>query len=67
MVKKSENLAIHGGKPVRDSLLPYGKQCIQQEDIDAVTSVLTSDWLTTGPKIAEFEQTFAHSIQVQEL
>jgi perosamine synthetase len=66
MIAKSEKLAINGGKPVRNSLLTYGKQCIQQDDINAVISVLTSDWLTTGPKVAEFEQTFAHSIQAKE-
>jgi UDP-4-amino-4,6-dideoxy-N-acetyl-beta-L-altrosamine transaminase len=36
-------------------IIPYGKQCIDQADIDAVTEVLKSDYLTTGPKIKEFE------------
>src|SRR5512139_1241559 len=66
MIKKSEKLAIYGGEPVRKSMLPYGKQTIQQDDINSVISVLTSDWLTTGPKVSEFEQTFARSIQVKE-
>ncbi len=66
MTKKSGKLALHGGIPVRKNLLPYGKQCIQQDDIDAITSVLTSDWLTTGPKIPEFEQKFADAVQVKE-
>lgn len=35
--------------------LPYGKQYIDQDDIQAVLKVLQSDWLTTGPKVAEFE------------
>ena len=65
-MRKPEKLAIYGGKPVRNSLLPYGKQNIQEEDINAVVSVMTSDWLTTGPKVAEFEQTFARSIQAKE-
>jgi perosamine synthetase len=47
-------------------LLTYGKQCIQQDDVNAVISVLTSDWLTTGPKVAEFEQTFADSVQAKD-
>jgi len=59
-------LALNGGTPVRKTLLPYGKQSIQQEDIDAVTSVLTSDWLTTGPKIPEFEQKFARAVGAKE-
>lgn len=34
----------------------YGKQTIEQDDIDAVIEVLKSDWLTQGPKILEFEE-----------
>jgi len=37
------------------SFIPYGRQSIDNDDIDAVAEVLRSDWLTTGPKIAEFE------------
>jgi perosamine synthetase len=66
MIAKSEKLAILGGNPVRNSLLSYGKQWIQQDDINAVISVLSSDWLTTGPKVTEFEQTFAHSVTAKE-
>ena len=40
-------------------MIPYGKQTIEQDDIQAVVDVLKSDFLTTGPKIAEFEQTVA--------
>jgi len=36
-------------------LIPYGKQFIDQNDIDAVAETLNSDYLTTGPKVAEFE------------
>ena len=39
--------------------IPYGKQLITNEDIKAVTDALTSDYLTQGPKIAEFENAFA--------
>lgn len=39
--------------------IPYGRQSIDQEDIDLVVSVLQSDYLTTGPKINEFEQRVA--------
>ena len=39
--------------------IPYGKQHITQEDIDAVTEVLKSDFLTQGPKVKEFEEKFA--------
>jgi len=40
-------------------LIPYGKQYIDQSDIDAVVEVLKSDWLTQGPKIREFEELVA--------
>ena len=46
-----EKLAIHGGKPVREIKIFYGKQLIDEEDIQAVTEVLKSDYLTCGPKI----------------
>ena len=54
-----EALAIHGGTPVRPTLLPYGRQSIDEEDVAAVVATLRSDWLTTGPKVAEFEEAFA--------
>jgi len=36
--------------------IPYGKQLIDQSDIDAVVETLRSDYLTTGPKIKAFEE-----------
>jgi UDP-4-amino-4,6-dideoxy-N-acetyl-beta-L-altrosamine transaminase len=42
--------------------IPYGRQHITQEDIDAVVETLTSDFLTQGPKVAEFETAFAKYI-----
>ena len=39
--------------------IPYGRQNITQDDIDVVISTLKSDYLTQGPKIAEFETAFA--------
>ncbi|MFZ5632092.1 MAG: UDP-4-amino-4,6-dideoxy-N-acetyl-beta-L-altrosamine transaminase [Bacillota bacterium] len=39
--------------------LPYGKQFIDRDDIRAVLDVLQSDWLTTGPKVEEFERELA--------
>jgi len=35
--------------------IPYGRQWLDEDDIAAVCEVLRSDWLTTGPKVAEFE------------
>lgn len=44
------------------SFLPYGRHCIDEDDIAAVTAVLRGDWLTTGPKVAEFETAFAQAV-----
>src|SRR5271156_6291022 len=52
-------LAINGGTPVRATYLPYGRQAVDEADIQAVVEILRSDWLTTGPKVAEFEEAFA--------
>src|ERR1051326_9255652 len=52
-------LAINGGSPVRATFLPYGRQAVSEADIQAVVEVLRSDWLTTGPKVGEFEEAFA--------
>jgi perosamine synthetase len=41
------------------SFIPYGRQQIDEDDIQAVVDVLRSDWLTTGPKVGEFEQAVA--------
>jgi UDP-4-amino-4,6-dideoxy-N-acetyl-beta-L-altrosamine transaminase len=43
-------------------MIPYGKQHITEDDIDAVVTALKSDFLTQGPKIAEFEKKFADYI-----
>ena len=50
-----EQLAIFGGTPVRETPIYYGRQCIEQDDIEAVVEVLKSDALTCGPKIGELE------------
>lgn len=44
-------------------MIPYGKQDINQNDIDAVISVLKSDFLTQGPKVPLFENTLADYCQ----
>ena len=52
-------LAIDGGNPVRDTLLPYGHQWIDKEDKEAVYDALGSDYITQGPKVEEFEKKIA--------
>lgn len=39
--------------------IPYGKQSIDEADIQAVTEALTSEFITTGPRVQEFEEKFA--------
>ncbi len=41
------------------NFIPYGKQTIDEEDINSIVDVLKSDYLTTGPKIKEFEESIA--------
>ena len=60
-----QKLAIMGGKPVRKKLLPYGRQHVDEQDVQAVVDVLRSDYLTTGPKISEFEQEIAKYVGVK--
>ena len=52
-------LAIHGGRPVRSVPLPYGHHLIEEEDIKVVEQVLRGGWITTGPKVGEFEEAVA--------
>ena len=49
-------LAIFGGKPVFDKKIGYGRQYIDDSDIQSVVDVLKSDFLTCGPKIDEAQE-----------
>ena len=51
-----EKLAIFGGTPVRESRIFYGRQCIEQDDIDAVAETLRGDLITCGPKVEALEK-----------
>ena len=44
------------------SMIPYGRQTIEAEDLAAVAQALTSGWLTTGPLVDAFETAFARSL-----
>ena len=57
-----EKLAINGGKPVRDNYLAYGKQYIDNDDIESVVNLLKGDFLTTGPNVSEFENLIANYV-----
>ncbi|MFW6029437.1 MAG: UDP-4-amino-4,6-dideoxy-N-acetyl-beta-L-altrosamine transaminase [Halanaerobiales bacterium] len=47
------------------SFIPYGRQWIDDDNIEAVLDVLKSDYLTTGPKISEFEEKFARYVDAK--
>ncbi|OBQ54930.1 UDP-4-amino-4,6-dideoxy-N-acetyl-beta-L-altrosamine transaminase [Tamlana sp. s12] len=47
---------------MRNNVIPYGRQSINQDDIDAVVNTLKADFLTQGPKIKEFEDDFANYV-----
>src|SRR2546425_1786637 len=57
-----DKLAVEGGLPVRATMLSHSHQCIDEDDIRAVTETLRSGWLTTGPKVQEFEAAFARTV-----
>ena len=50
-----ENLAIFGGAPIRENPIYYGRQYIDQDDVDAVVATLTSDFITCGPQVEALE------------
>lgn len=50
------SIAICGGNPVRDKKIYYGGQYIDEEDINAVVTTLTSDYITCGPKVEAAER-----------
>lgn len=55
-------LAIHGGEPIREEMLSYGQQYIDNEDIQSVVETLKSSFITQGPKISEFEEEIANYV-----
>ena len=46
-------------------MIPYGKQNINQADIDAVVAVLQSDFLTQGPVVSQFEEKICEISQAE--
>ena len=54
-----ESLKYFKNRKTGRKMIPYGRQTIEEDDIQAVVDVLRSDYLTTGPKIAEFEKMVA--------
>jgi perosamine synthetase len=46
-------------------MIPYGRQWIDEDDIQAVVEVLRSDWLTTGPNVESFEKAFKEQVSAK--
>ena len=57
-----ERLAIDGGIPVRNEKIYYGKQWIDNDDVQTVSQVLTSEFITCGPKVEELERVLAEQV-----
>lgn len=51
-----EKLAINGGTPIRNNKISYGRQWIDDDDINAVCDVLRGDYLTCGPNVGKLEK-----------
>ncbi|MGE7778931.1 UDP-4-amino-4,6-dideoxy-N-acetyl-beta-L-altrosamine transaminase [Peribacillus sp. NPDC097264] len=49
-------------RPIRETFLPYGRQWIDEDDINSVIQVLKGDYLTTGPYISKFETELANYV-----
>ena len=49
-------------KPFKPAFLPYGRQVIEEDDIEAVAAVLRGDYLTTGPMAGRFETKLAQTV-----
>lgn len=67
MNNKQKNTFLNMKSHTEDKsfFIPYGRHRIDEDDLKAVREVLLSDWLTTGPKIEEFEQEVAEIAGVQ--
>jgi len=63
---RTEELAMDGGTPVREEMLAYGGQTIEEDDVKVVAETLRSEWLTTGPKVEGFEEEFADFVEAEE-
>ena len=61
----ADRLALHGGVPVRASMLPYARQTVDEVDVHAVTEALQSDWLTSGPAVDAFERAVASRVEAR--
>lgn len=57
-----EQLAVFGGRPVREKAIYYGKQSISQADLSAVNETLTSRLITCGPRVVSLEELLKQTV-----
>jgi len=57
-----QKLAIEGGTPVRDKMLPFGAPWFDEAEYAEVLDTLKSGWISTGPKTKQFEKEFAEYV-----
>lgn len=62
MTKNGSEKRLRREGPVRTKPIGYGRQCIEDDDVEAVARVLRSDYLTQGPAVAAFERAFAERV-----
>ena len=62
---KMKNLAINGGKPVREEKILYGCQWIDAKDVEAVVHTLVGNLITCGPKVKELDKALENLCQVK--
>src|SRR5216684_6888585 len=51
---------------MRDNFLPFSPPLIGEEEIAEVVATLRSDWITTGPKVKQFEQQFMEFVEAPD-
>src|ERR1039458_9998911 len=59
----TKSMSTLTSQAVRD--LPFHRPLLEQEEIDGVVDALKSGWITTGPKVQEFEEAFARFLGVR--
>jgi len=57
-----DRVSVHLNARIRKTFLPFSRPCLAEDEIREVTATLRSGWITTGPKVAEFEEAFHQAV-----
>jgi dTDP-4-amino-4,6-dideoxygalactose transaminase len=60
-----DKIALEGGKPQREDFLVFGKPRIEEDEIEEVVKTLRSGWISTGPRVKEFEERFSEYVGIK--